>query len=79
MAIYLRGKFLRYRFRFAGKQIDESTKTTSKTIAREAERQHRRPLEAGTTTRLRQHPNVRRVAVARACCLCDLIGLAAMR
>jgi len=47
MAIYLRGKFLRYRFRFAGKQIDESTKTTSKTIAREAERQHRRALEAG--------------------------------
>jgi len=38
MAIYLRGKYLRYRFRFAGKQIDESTKTTSKTIAREAER-----------------------------------------
>ena len=47
MAIYQRGKFLRYRFRFAGKQIDESTKTTSKTIAREAERQHRRALEAG--------------------------------
>ncbi len=47
MATYLRGKFLRYRFRFAGKQIDESTKTTSKTIAREAERQHRRALEAG--------------------------------
>jgi integrase len=47
MAIYQRGQFLRYRFRFAGKQIDESTKTTSKTIAREAERQHRRALEAG--------------------------------
>lgn len=47
MAIYLRGKYLRYRFRFAGKQIDESTKTTSKTIAREAEKQHRRALEAG--------------------------------
>ena len=43
MAIYQRGKFLRYRFRFAGKQIDESTKT----IAREAERKHRRALEAG--------------------------------
>jgi hypothetical protein len=47
MAIYQRGQFLRYRFRFTGKQIDESTKTTSKTIAREAERQHRRALEAG--------------------------------
>src|SRR6202789_401852 len=47
MAIYQRGQFLRYRFRFAGKQIDESTKTTSKTTAREAERQHRRALEAG--------------------------------
>ena len=47
MAIYQRGKYLRYRFRFGGKQIDESTKTTSKTIAREAERQHRRALEAG--------------------------------
>src|ERR1700722_20971783 len=47
MAIYQRGQFLRYRFRFGEKQIDESTKTTSKTIAREAERQHRRALEAG--------------------------------
>jgi hypothetical protein len=47
MAIYLRRKYLRYRFRFAGKQIDESTKTTFKTIASEADRQHRRALEAG--------------------------------
>jgi hypothetical protein len=34
MAIYQRGQFPRYRFRFAGKQIDESTKTTSNMLAR---------------------------------------------
>jgi hypothetical protein len=34
-----------YRFRFAGRMIDESAKTQSKTVAREAERQRRRQLE----------------------------------
>ncbi len=47
MATYLRGKFWWYRFRFAGERIDEPTKSSSRTVAKEAERQHRRTLEAG--------------------------------
>jgi hypothetical protein len=47
MATYQRGKFWWYRFRFAGERIDESTKSTSRTVAKEAERQHRRSLEDG--------------------------------
>jgi hypothetical protein len=47
MATYQRGKFWWYRFRFAGERIDEPTKTTSRTVAKEAERQHRRSLEDG--------------------------------
>ncbi len=34
-----------YRFRFAGRVIHESTRSTSKTVARDAERQRRRELE----------------------------------
>lgn len=47
MATYQRGKYWWYRFRFAGERIDEPTKSTSRTVAKEAERQHRRTLEAG--------------------------------
>jgi hypothetical protein len=47
MATYLRGKFWWYRFRFAGERINEPTKSTSRTVAKDAERQHRRTLEAG--------------------------------
>ena len=45
--IYRRGKkgMMWMRFRFAGRFIHESTRTTSKTVAREAERQRRRDLE----------------------------------
>src|SRR3974377_1548210 len=45
--IYKRGKngTYSYRFRFAGRMIHESARTTSKTLAREAERQRRRELE----------------------------------
>jgi hypothetical protein len=44
--IYRRGKSGTYwlRFRFAGRFVHESTRTTSKTLAREAERQRRREL-----------------------------------
>lgn len=44
--IYRRGKQGIYwlRFRFAGRFVHESTRTTSKTLAREAERQRRREL-----------------------------------
>jgi hypothetical protein len=45
--IYRRGKngIYSYRVRFAGRMIHESARTTSKTVAREAERQRRRELE----------------------------------
>jgi integrase len=44
--IYRRGKngTFWYRFRFAGRMIHESTRSASKTVAREAERQRRREL-----------------------------------
>src|SRR5215472_8720423 len=45
--IYRRGKngIYSYRFRFAGRMVHESARTTSKTVAREAERNRRRELE----------------------------------
>jgi integrase len=45
--IYRRGKHGTYwiRFRFAGRFVHESARTSSKTVAREAERQRRRELE----------------------------------
>ena len=47
MSLYKRGKLGTYwmRFRFGGRMIHESTRTTSKTVARDAERQRRRELE----------------------------------
>jgi len=47
MATYQRGKYWWYRFRFAGERVDEPTKSTSRTVAKDAERQHRKTLEAG--------------------------------
>jgi integrase len=47
MAPYKRGKIWWYRFTFAGQLICESSKSTSKTIARGAEQQRRRGLELG--------------------------------
>src|SRR5215472_4630103 len=45
--IYKRGKHGTYwiRFRFAGRFVHESARTSSKTVAREAERSRRRELE----------------------------------
>lgn len=45
--LYQRGKEKTwwYRFRFGGRIVHESTKTQSKTVAREAEKQRRRQLE----------------------------------
>jgi integrase len=47
MAVYLRGSTWWYKFQFADRLIRESAKTTSKTVARAAERQRRRELEEG--------------------------------
>src|SRR3954470_17336480 len=45
MAVYKRGELYWYEFIFAGKRIREPAKTTSKTVAKEAERNRRRALE----------------------------------
>lgn len=47
MSVYKRGGTYWYEFVFNGARIRESAKTTSKTIAREAERARRRELELG--------------------------------
>jgi integrase len=45
MAVYKRGNTWWYHFIYAGRRIAESAKTTSKTIAKEAERKRHRELE----------------------------------
>src|ERR1700719_1153762 len=45
MAVYRRGNVWWFKFRFEGQVIRESANTTSKTLARDAERARRRELE----------------------------------
>lgn len=45
MAVFKRGKWYRYEFMLNGKRIQESARTTSKTLAIDAERHRRRELE----------------------------------
>lgn len=45
MSLYKRGDVWWYKFRFAGQMIRESSKSESKTVARESERSRRRELE----------------------------------
>lgn len=45
MSLYKRGGTWWYHFRFAGQHIQESSKSKSKTVARDAERARRRQLE----------------------------------
>jgi integrase len=47
MAIFQRGEIWWYEFSFAGRRIRESSKSTSKTLARTAERNRKRELEEG--------------------------------
>jgi len=47
MSLFKRGKFWWYEFWFAGRRIQESTRATSKTIAKLAEQKRRRELEVG--------------------------------
>jgi predicted metal-dependent hydrolase len=47
MALFKRGGVWWYKFYFAGQQIRETSKSTSKTVAKNAEQQRRRELEAG--------------------------------
>ena len=45
MSLYKRGDVWWYKFRFAGQVIRETSKSESKTVAKEAERARRRELE----------------------------------
>jgi integrase len=47
MSVFKRGDVWWYKFRFAGRLIRESTKSESKTLAKDAERKRRRELEEG--------------------------------
>ena len=47
MSVHKRGNVWWYKFKFAGQLIRESSKSTSKTLARDAERARRRELEEG--------------------------------
>ena len=47
LAVFKRGEVWWYKFYFAGRLIRESSKSTSKTVAKDAEKQRRRELEAG--------------------------------
>jgi integrase len=47
VAVFRRGDIWWYKFYFAGRPIRESSKSTSKTVAKAAEQQRRRELEAG--------------------------------
>jgi integrase len=47
MSLFRRGNVWWYQFRFAGQRYQESTRSTSKTLARDAERTRRRELEMG--------------------------------
>lgn len=47
MSVYKRGDVWWYKFQYAGRFIRESVKSTSKTVARDAERRRRRELEEG--------------------------------
>src|SRR5580658_6640801 len=45
MSLFKRGEVWWYKFRFAGQLVRESSKSESKTVARDAERSRRRELE----------------------------------
>jgi integrase len=47
VAVFKRGKTWWYEFIFAGRRVRESAKTTSKTVAKEAEKKRHRELEEG--------------------------------
>ncbi len=47
MSVFKRGETWWYKFYFANKLIRESAKTSSKTLAKEAEKNRRRDLEKG--------------------------------
>lgn len=62
MAVFSRGNIWWYKFYFAGQLIRESSKSTSKTVAKNAENQRRRELEQGfNNVQIRRENRVRRL------------------
>jgi len=66
MALFPRGRIWWYQFSFAGQLIRESSRSTSKTIAKSAEQERRRELEAG-------YNNVKQVRQNRIRTLAEII------
>ena len=65
MSVYKRGGVWWYKFRFAGQMIRESSKSESKTLARDAERSRRRELEGSwNQIKRRKLPPIFSVAAA---------------
>ena len=65
MSVYKRGGVWWYKFRFAGQVIRESSKSESKTVARDAERSRRRELEGSwNQIKRRKLPPIFSVAAA---------------
>src|SRR5262249_17379397 len=56
MSIYLRGNTYWYEFIYRGRRIQESAGTTSKTVAREAEKNRRKELERASVGLPSQQP-----------------------
>lgn len=63
MSVYKRGGVWWYRFKFLGQTIRESTKSESRTVARDAERSRRRQLEQGFN-RIERRPAAQLFSVA---------------
>jgi integrase len=60
MSLSKRGKIWWYEFWFAGRRIQESSKSSSKTVAKQAEQQRRRELESGfNNIEDERHRNIR--------------------
>ena len=62
MSLYKRGGKWWYNFFYAGRHVQESAKTTSKTVAKEAEQRRRRELEEGFSGIQRNKDRVRTIA-----------------
>ncbi|MEO6817537.1 MAG: site-specific integrase [Edaphobacter sp.] len=67
MSLFKRGEVWWYKFYFAGQLIRETSKSTSKTVAKDAERERRRELEAG-------YNNVKEIRQNRIRSLEEIIG-----
>jgi hypothetical protein len=66
VSVYRRGKTWWYSFVFCGQYIQESAKTKSKTVAKEAEKTRRRELEEGYNNIIPEDRNRRILTLAKA-------------